>query len=143
MIHTQKNIVINCCNSKPRPSNHNYSARRAAARLNSAHARNFQGCMICIMGVGLHVNRGCTCHSSTAKGYSTNITYLVITCNKPQQQIASSGTHMMTNSSSKQPRCSCSDNSLILTHREESAAEVHRWGRYTYSCVLQQYIYAI
>ena len=47
------------------------SPRWAAARLGSAHARNFRGCMINLMSVGLQVNRVSTC-DSTANGYSTN-----------------------------------------------------------------------
>ena len=43
------------------------SPRRTTARLGSAHAPNFRGCMAYIMRIGLQANRGCT-WDSPAKG---------------------------------------------------------------------------
>ena len=68
--------------------------RRANARLGSAHARNYRGCMICIIGK----NRRCKC-DSTVKGYIENKSYFNeekentgIRCNEPQQQTLPSST---------------------------------------------------
>ena len=56
------------------------SPRRAAARLASAHARNFRGCMADIMSIGLQVE----C-DSTAKGYIQIYIFL----NKEKQTLES------------------------------------------------------